>query len=402
MIIAKTDIVNCSACGKKNIKQVLEMKKLSHVGVFCADKEEEKNYPTVDNMLMVCEDCGHGQLSYALDPNFLYNTGFQHCTSCSMSAKQANDWLFEFINKSSSKKFDIVAEIGINDSYCLKKFSTNASKVIGVDPILKGKEKEFVKDVPEKDKGKFIVIGDLIENVNFLDYLDKKPDLFMSNFVFEHIKDPVGVIRSILEQSEQETLIVIGVPGSEFLYGNSRFDQLSHQHYQQFTKHSLRLAVERAGGQIIKLETNFPNWGQLAVAFKKRTSKFEEFKTKKIFGYEQIKNSFNMFNVSLDSLKKRLQYINGKEVYGFGAAQNFPVFANFYNEKLPFDIILDDNPQRTDRFFPNFPYSIKKPEKDGSYKGKIGVMTGPDYARVLMKRMSQLEFDHIVVPFNSL
>lgn len=39
--------------------------------------------------------------------------------------------------------------------------------------------------------------------------------------------------------------------------------------------------------------------------------------------------------------------------------------------------------------------------KDGSYFGKVGIMTGPDYARVLMGRMSKLGFDHIVVPFNS-
>lgn len=402
MEIAKTNINNCSACGSKNVQHVLEMSKLSHVGVFCLDKNEEKKYPTVDNNLNVCVDCGHGQLTYALDPNFLYNTGFQHCTSCSMSAKQANDWLYNFIRSSADKNFKIVAEIGINDSYCLKKFSTNAEKVIGVDPILKGKESEFIKDVPEQDKHKFIVIGDLIENVNFLEYLDRKPDLFMSNFVFEHIKDPVGVIKSILKQSNEDTLIVIGVPGSEFLYGNSRFDQLSHQHYQQFTQHSLRIAVERAGGQIIKIGTNFPNWGQIAVAFKKKKSNFKEYKTNKVFGFEEINNSFKTFKLSLDSLKKRLDLIKGKKVYGFGAAQNFPVFANFYGEKLPFDIILDDNPQRTDRFFPNFPYKIKKPEQDGSYKGSVGIMTGPDYARVLMKRMSQLEFDHIVIPFNSL
>lgn len=401
MNILKTNIENCSACGSSNLKHAVRMDNLPHVGVFLRDRKEENNYPFVDNNLNICMDCGHAQLSYALDPGFLYNTSFQHCTSCSMSAKQANDWLFDFITSTVEKDFKVVAEIGINDSYFLQKFAETSEKVIGVDPILKNDEQRLLSKVPENLKDKFIVIGDFIENVNFLDYLEKKPDLYISNFVFEHIKHPKDVIENILNTCADDAVIVIGVPGSEFLYENSRFDQLSHQHYQQFTKHSLRLCVERAGGEVIKIDTNFPNWGQIAVAFKKRSKNFSEYATSIELTPAYILDSYNNFSTQLDSLKNRFKRLGMKEKIGFGAAQNFPVFASFYKDKLPFDVILDDNPQRQDQFFPNLPYRIEAPNSDGSYIGKVGVMTGPDYARVLMARMSKLGFDHIVVPFNS-
>jgi hypothetical protein len=114
-----------------------------------------------------------------------------------------------------------------------------------------------------------------------------------------------------------------------------------------------------------------------------------------------IFDSYNNFGTQIESLKNRFKSLKKKEKFGFGAAQNFPVFASFYKEKMPFDFILDDNPQRQSQFYPNLPYIIKAPDSDGSYVGKVGVMTGPDYARVLMARMSRLGFDHIVVPFNS-
>ena len=401
MEILKSNIEVCSACGSSNLKLAIRMEKLPHVGVYVENKADEKNFPFVDNNLNVCMDCGHGQLTYALDPNFLYNTNFQHCTSCSMSAKQANDWLYEFITTNTKKQFDVVAEIGINDSYFLKKFATTAKKVIGVDPILKNNEKKLIDGVPEDLKKKFVVVGDFIENVDFLDYADQKPDLYMSNFVFEHIKEPKSVIENILNNCKDNAIIVIGVPGSEFLYENSRFDQLSHQHYQQFTKHSLRLCVERAGGEVIKIDTNFPNWGQIAIAFKKRTKGFKEYKTNIELPPQVIFDSYNNFTNHIEILKRRFKVLEKKEMFGFGAAQNFPVFASFYKEKLPFDLILDDNPQRQNQIYPNLPYNISKPMKDGSYFGKVGIMTGPDYARVLMGRMSKLGFDHIVVPFNS-
>ena len=276
-----------------------------------------------------------------------------------------------------------------------------AKKVIGVDPILKNNEKKLIDGVPEDLKKKFVVVGDFIENVDFLDYADQKPDLYMSNFVFEHIKEPKSVIENILNNCKDNAIIVIGVPGSEFLYENSRFDQLSHQHYQQFTKHSLRLCVERAGGEVIKIDTNFPNWGQIAIAFKKRTKGFKEYKTNIELPPQVIFDSYNNFTNHIEILKRRFKVLEKKEMFGFGAAQNFPVFASFYKEKLPFDLILDDNPQRQNQIYPNLPYNISKPMKDGSYFGKVGIMTGPDYARVLMGRMSKLGFDHIVVPFNS-
>ena len=100
MNIFSTRIIDCSACGSKNLKKILTIPNLSHVGVYCHNKDEEKNYPPVNNSLNICTKCGHGQLANALDPNFLYNKNFQHCTSCSMIARNANNWLYEFIIKS--------------------------------------------------------------------------------------------------------------------------------------------------------------------------------------------------------------------------------------------------------------------------------------------------------------
>ena len=89
----------------------------------------------------------HGQLSHALDPSFLYNTGFQHCTSIYMSASQeANDWFYDLpLKEILNENLNIVAEIEVNDSYCLRKFAKDAKKVIGIVLILKGKEKEFIE-----------------------------------------------------------------------------------------------------------------------------------------------------------------------------------------------------------------------------------------------------------------
>jgi len=43
--------------------------------------------------------------------------------------------------------------------------------------------------------------------------------------------------------------------------------------------------------------------------------------------------------------------------------------------------------------------STSKPRLN--HRGEITLLTGPDYARVLLQRMGELEFDHIISPFLS-
>tara|TARA_B100000405_G_scaffold231459_1_gene165694 strand:+ start:1254 stop:2459 length:1206 start_codon:yes stop_codon:yes gene_type:complete len=397
--IQKEPIETCCACGSSDLKLITALPKFPHVGIFINEREEEKNSPLVDNDLYACEFCGHVQLGYALDPGFLYTSEFQHRTSQSVTAKQANDFIFDFAQKVvGGKKVELVAEIGCNDTFLLQKFAEKGADVAGVDPIWRGNEHVFLEGLSEHLKPRFHVAGDFIENVDFEARFQKRPDVYITNFVFEHLKEPCEVVRSILDQAKPDATVIIGVPGAEFLLLNSRFDQLSHQHYQQFTIESLTHMIKRAGGEILDIGINFTVWGQIMVAFKKGTPVVES-KVDMKFDPEGVQASFRSFNNQIDMMKERVRFLHDKEIYGMGAAQNFPVFAYFYGEEMPFSEILDDHPLRQNKMFPHFPYKIVTPS--GSYVGSVGILTAADYGRVLVGRMAQLGFDHVVLPFTS-
>ena len=104
---------------------------------------------------------------------------------------------------------DVIAEIGINDSFFLKKFIKKAKKLVGIDPILKrtNNKKKFLSDISHKFRNKFLLVGDFVENINFSEDFDKKPDLYVSNFVFEHIKDAiVEIVTAFVPESNREYL----------------------------------------------------------------------------------------------------------------------------------------------------------------------------------------------------
>jgi len=401
MKIKTQSLENCAACNSDKLREIIDLPKFPHVGIYIKNADESYKYPAIDNNLRYCKECGHIQLGVTVDPDFLYTADFQHKTSQSASAKQANEFLYKFVEKvyEGLPGPKIVVEIGCNDTFLLQQFVNNGAIAIGVDPILKDKENIFLKNIPEEDKDKFKVIGSFIEKVDFKSLLGQSPDLFISNFVFEHIRNPFEVVKGILSKMSKDSIAILGVPGSEYMVLNSRFDQLSHQHYQQFNLQSFQKMIVRAGGEIINHAINFTNWGQIIVAFKKSKKIINLDNYNNPFNNEYIDKSIHSFFEQIELFKIRLELLSGKPIYGFGAAQNFPIFEYFCKQHLPFKIILDDHPLRQNNYFSGLDYHIEKPETD--YSGSVGVLTGPDYSRVLVPRMAALKFDHIVIPFSA-
>ena len=400
--VLKRIMDSCSVCSSTNIDKILDLPNFPQIGIYMDLSADEDCAPCEDNGLMYCNFCGHVQMEYALDPSFLYSTSFQHKTSQSASAMQANNFLFEIIKQHyPDLSGKTVAEVGCNDTFFLQKFVEEyGCHVVGVDPTLRGSEEKFLQDLPTNIGLNFSVIGEFIEDVDFQAALGSSPDILVSNFVFEHLSDPRKVVCSMLESVADEGICVIGVPTLEFMCFNARFDQMSHQHYQQFSVRSLHQLVEELGGQIISHETNFTNWGQTIVIFRRgeSESRHEQFHR---FSKEEILTSFELFKRDIETMRAKINHLaRGRQVVGFGAAQNFPIFHYFANGSMPFSVVFDDHPQRQNKKFPQVSGIItKKPEEDQS--GKVGVLTGPDYARVLFKRMGDLKFDHIISPFSS-
>ncbi len=400
-MIKKEPLTDCSACGSSDLVQLRRMDAFPHIGIYLKNPADSVRYPKIDNSLHFCPECGHIQLGYTVDPAFLYTTEFQHKTSQSASAKQANDFLYGFATRVFANRAhpSVVVEIGCNDTFLLQKFVDIGAVAVGVDPILTGREAIFLEGVAAEHKSRFKVVGKFVEQVDFKSEVGQIPDLFISNFVFEHIRDPFAVTQGLINKMGADSVAIIGVPGAEFMVYNSRYDQLSHQHYQQFNLQSFKRMIARAGGEVIDHAVNFTNWGQIIVAFRKARSKQDVSQYRTPYSLAQVEESSRLFDAQIDLFKRGLTLIGHKPMIGFGAAQNFPVFDYFCGSNLPFTQILDDHPLRQNHSYPHLPYRITVPENN--YEGFVGVLTGPDYSRVLVPRMAQLKFDHIVIPFSA-
>jgi SAM-dependent methyltransferase len=107
--------------------------------------------------------------------------------------------------------------------------------------------------------GSHISIDDL--NAGTTDKESQKYDLVFASNVFEHVSDPVSLLRSLVQKISPEGVLFIDVPGStqaslhegilwQERHGGELFEM--HEHINHFSKRSLRLLIESAG-----LETFF-------------------------------------------------------------------------------------------------------------------------------------------------
>lgn len=389
----------CSCCGSANLEQAFAMPNFPQIGLY-RDTPDNTKFPPVDQALMVCADCGHIQLHNNVDPSFLYDESFTHRTSNSASASASNTAFANYVKSlAGGRRFKRIIEIGCNDAFLLRQLIEIGDTATGIDPVWRGRESGFTEDLPTEMAGRVKCIGDFVENVDFDTQLGGKPDLIVSSFVFEHIRDPRSVLRRMFEIVDDDALFVIKVPGTDMLLDNCRFDQLSHQHYQQWTLDSFRRTIENAGGVYVAHSVLYRIWGAIMMAFRKGPGKSEapSFRRADI---NLVRERKAIFDAHLASAKKAVACARPRKVYGLGAAQNFPSLAYFMGGDVSFlECILDDNPARTGKYYPGFPVQTRQPKPDMDIENSAIMITGPDYGRVLMRRASELNPEQIILPF---
>jgi NDP-4-keto-2,6-dideoxyhexose 3-C-methyltransferase len=381
---------HCSACHGTALDVVIDLPRFPMIGVF-VDNPDDPGIPPVDQVLTICGDCGHMQLAHTVDPQILYNSDYFHRSGESDSARAGIDVFATYVRKvAGTRKFNRLLEVGCNDIYLLHQIQDLADEVFGIDPIWIGE--------PPPQGDDLHVLGGFVEDVDLEAALSGKPDLLISSMTFEHLKDPHETLRCLMESAADDALIVMQVPGTEMLLGNMRFDQLSHQHYQQFSLRSFIRMVELCGGKYVEHETNTPYWGAIMVAFEKGNGAGEHDLFRQHTKAE-VSGKFAAFKHHLKITMDAMADFDGRSVYGFGAAQCVPSLAYFMESDLAFlGAVFDDNPERQNKYWPGLAVQTSAVKPDLDWEKSAILITAPDYARALVKRVSGLGAERIIVP----
>lgn len=386
----------CEVCDHPLDAPLIELPGLPMTEIYVKRKIKER-LGFVDQSFHLCNKCGHGQITNVIDIELQYGDSelFYFRSSESATGRESADFFIEFLNRIvKNRRFKNIVEIGCNDMYVLNALKSRADKLMGIDPILKKREKEFTKD-------NVVAIGDFLENV----HLSEGMDIVLCKDTLEHISEPKQFVKKIVDCAQKETIFVFQFPLLETLLSGCRFDQVFHQHLNYFSLASIIYMLEDIGCQLMDYTINLNHWGMILIAFRKskRKSKYTS-KFKKITK-SQVLECYKVFQDNMRVTNDRLNLLKGEKLYGYGAALMLPTLSYYLgNDFSSFECILDDDKNKAGLSYINLPVTIKKTESIKDIPNSIVLVTAisaiNNVRRILIK-LADLNPKQIIVPMGT-
>ncbi|WP_323505571.1 class I SAM-dependent methyltransferase [Herbaspirillum sp. RTI4] len=347
---------------------------------------------SVDQQLLFCPACGHGQLETLIAPNVLYGSNYCFRTSTSTSARKGTEFFLSVINEvAPERQFRCVLDLGCNDLFLLDLLKDRADFRVGIDPVWENRESD-------REDQSIQIFGMNFEDVD-LQQLPAKPDLIVCRHTLEHIIDPCRVVKALMDIAADDAVFIFEVPGFDGLIQRFRFDQIFHQHAQYFTLASFLKLLEKTGGRHLLHRYNFHDWCGMAVAFVKGPA--DICKDVKHWTQTEIISRYTNFQKQMSITRELLDFHTGLPLYGYGAAQTLPILGYHMNTDFGQLIaVIDDDDEKDGIGYWNLPVKVVPARKVGDLHDAAVLITAIDNVQPIMKKLLTNRPRHILVPLN--
>lgn len=382
----------CAVCAG-SLELAMDLPGLPLTETYCRQPVPNPT-PGIDQKLLFCPACGHGQLEAQIAPEVLYGTNYVFRTSASATARKGTQFFLSVLDEvAPGRKFRCVLDLGCNDLFLLSQLKDRAEVRIGIDPVWRGRESE-------REDQTIIVHGGNIEEVP-LSKLPAKPDLVVCRHTLEHIADPIKVLNLLMQVAAPDALFIFEVPGFDGLVSRFRFDQVFHQHLQYFSLASFLRMLRTVGANFLMHRENFHDWGAMAVAFTRSAPDKPAEPDRPQPELETIIRRYGQFRRQLAATREVLAELRGARIYGYGAAQMLPVLAYHMGTDLSELVaVLDDDPEKDGIGYWNLPVKVMSSARATDLLESAVLITAIDNVQPIMAKLLANRPRHIVYPFH--
>jgi 2-polyprenyl-3-methyl-5-hydroxy-6-metoxy-1,4-benzoquinol methylase len=332
----------CFACGKKNLKTVLDLGDQPLANDYHSGNIEQDKFPLKLNL---CESCYHLQLSHTVNPDLM----FRHYLYVSGTTKTGRDY-FDFFAKRTLEYVPgakNILDIANNDGTQLDSYQKLGLKTYGIDPAT-----NLYNEAVSKGHE---VICDYF-NTDTVQKFTNNFDIITAQNVFAHTKYTVDFLTSCKTLMHDDSVLFIQTSQANMVL-NNEFDTIYHEHLSFFNTNSMKSLVERCGlilSDVFKTDIHGTSY-----VFVLSTSNLKPKHVKNLLAMEtDLMNPkiYSRWAGIAESIKNgfadtcREYKKSGYRLVGYGAAAKGMTLLNYAQVDL--DVVIDDNPLKQGTYSP--------------------------------------------------
>ena len=362
--MAFTKLKNCLACNSKNLRQVLDLNSQPLANSYLRNRHsKEKKYPLKVN---ACLNCNHLQLSIAINPKKIYQN-YYYISGTTDTYKKFMKKFYRFCIQNNKKKFFYknILDIGCNDGSQLDVFKSNNFKTYGVDPA---------KNIFKISSKKHNVICDFFTK-KVVAKINNKFDFIISQNSFAHNPKPIEFLKNVKKLMHEKSLLIIQTSQAD-MCKNLEFDTIYHEHINFFNINSMNKLIQRSKLKLDNVVKDPIHGSSYIFVVKKNSDQkkiYKLIKKEKFLNFKYYKNWGKKCKEIVKKIKHRINKISKKNIIiGYGAAAKANTFLNF--SKVKFEIIIDDNKLKQNKFCPGSKIPIKPLNFIKNYKNNIYIV----------------------------
>jgi hypothetical protein len=159
--------------------------------------------------------------------------------------------------------------------------------------------------------------------------------------------------------------------------------------------------IKKIGGHFLLHRENYHDWGAMAVAFVRSGSSGDSEVDARGPSLNEIQMRYRLFKNQMASTRATLATLNGRRIYGYGAAQMLPVLAyHLGTDFSQLTAVLDDDPAKDGIGYWNLPVRVMQPSRAGDISDASVLITAIDNVKPIMTKLLANRPHHILYPFH--
>lgn len=356
---------NCRLCNSTNLELVVNIHPSPIADAYVKKEQLEEVQDLYPLDLYICEDCGHVQNLYVVNPDLLFRDYTFFTSNFKGLVEHFRQYTEDIVNTYGFKDGDLAVEIGSNDGTFLLFLKEKGMCVLGIDPAI-----DAAKLANEKGAQTLpTYFTEKLADEILAEY--GKAKLVIANNVFAHSDNLIDIISGIERILSEDGIFIFEASYLTDIVDRFLFDTVYHEHVSYHSIKPLQKAFARKGLEIFNIVRNKSKGGSIR-CFVERVASAKHAIQPVVNEYIQDevsrgldkKEVFQKYND--DILRKKAELLilidsllaEGKKIAGYGASTTVTTLMWHFDltDKLLF--LVDDNKVKQYTFSPRNHYEV--------------------------------------------